>query len=69
MGSSGFGIETLDGERRHAVEHYLAACEDGLDLSWLVTHTDALEGYLDVCTVLADPERSRVIKAVFAPNG
>ncbi len=69
IGSSGFGAETLDGERRHAIDHYLAACRDGLDLAWLVTHTDSLEGYLDVGAVLASPVRSGVIKAAFAPNG
>lgn len=67
-GSSGFGIETLEGERRHAIDHYLAACATGLDLGWLVTHTDTLEGYLDICAVLATPERSGVLKAAFAPN-
>jgi threonine dehydrogenase-like Zn-dependent dehydrogenase len=67
-GSSGFGVETLDGQRRHAIDHYLAACRDGLDLAWLVTHTDSLEGYLDVCAALTSPERSGVIKAACAPN-
>ena len=67
-GSSGFGIETVEGERRHAIDHYLAACADGLDLAWLVTHTDTLEGYLDVCAVLATPARSGVLKAAFTPN-
>jgi len=67
-GSSGFGIETIRGERRHAIEHYLDACADGLDLSWMVTHTEPLEGYLDVGAVLARPERSGVLKATFAPN-
>jgi threonine dehydrogenase-like Zn-dependent dehydrogenase len=68
-GSSGFGIETLQGERRHAIDHYLAACDNGLDLAWLVTHTDSLEGYLDLAAVLASPARSGVIKAAFTPNG
>jgi threonine dehydrogenase-like Zn-dependent dehydrogenase len=68
-GSSGFGIETLDGERRHAIDHYLAACRDGLDLSWLVTHAEPLEGYLDVAAALARPGRSGVLKAAFTPNG
>ena len=68
-GSSGFGVETLDGERRHAIDHYLAACRDGLDLSWLVTHAEPLEGYLDVAAALARPDRSGVLKAAFTPNG
>ncbi len=68
-GSSGFGVEEVAGVRRHAMAHYLAACADGLDLSGLVTHVEALEGHYDLCAALADPARSRVVKAAFAPNG
>jgi threonine dehydrogenase-like Zn-dependent dehydrogenase len=67
-GSSGFGIETVDGRRAHAIDHYLAACAGGLDLSWLVTHVAPLEGWLGLCEALASPARSGVVKAAFAPN-
>jgi threonine dehydrogenase-like Zn-dependent dehydrogenase len=68
-GSSGFGIEVLDGVARHAIDHYLQACTDGLDLSWLVTHTEGLERWPAVCATLAEPEASGVLKASFAPQG
>jgi threonine dehydrogenase-like Zn-dependent dehydrogenase len=68
-GSSGFGHETVDGERRHAIDHYLAACEDGLDLAWLVTHTEPLEAWVTAVAALGSPARSGVLKASLAPNG
>ena len=67
VGSSGFGVETVGGVRRHAIEHYLAACAEGLDLSWLVTHVESLEDWVALCAAIADPERSGVLKAAFAP--
>lgn len=68
VGSSGFGIECVDGERRHALEHYLDACASGLDLSWLVTHVEPLERWPQLCAALLEPERSKVLKAAFAPG-
>jgi threonine dehydrogenase-like Zn-dependent dehydrogenase len=68
-GSSGFGVESIDGHRAHAIDHYLATCEQGLDLSWLVTHVAPLERWLELCVSLAEPARSGVIKAAFTPNG
>lgn len=67
VGSSGFGIETVEGTRRHAIDHYLAACQDGLDLGHLVTHREPLERWVPLCAALAEPERSGVLKAAFAP--
>jgi threonine dehydrogenase-like Zn-dependent dehydrogenase len=68
-GSSGFGVETVDGVRRHAIDHYLDACRDGLDLSWLVTHVAPLEAWVALCAAIATPAASGVLKAAFAPNG
>ncbi len=68
-GSSGFGHETVEGTRRHAIDHYLHACADGLDLSWLVTHTESLEDWVPLCAALADPAGSGVLKAALAPQG
>jgi threonine dehydrogenase-like Zn-dependent dehydrogenase len=66
-GSSGFGHETVGGARRHAIDHYLAACEDGLDLAWLVTHVAPLDDWVSIGAALAAPGESRVLKAAFAP--
>lgn len=68
VGSSGFGTEVVDGVARHAFDHYLQACSDGLDLSWLVTHVEPLERWPAVCAALVAPDRSGVLKAAFAPQ-
>ena len=68
VGSSGFGVEKVAGTRRHAIDHYLGACADGMDLSWLVTHVEPLEGWVDLCAAILEPGRSAVLKAAFAPN-
>ena len=67
-GSSGFGVETLDGVRRHAIDHYLEACAEGLDLSWLVTHVEPLDDWVALCAAIAAPATSGVLKAAFAPG-
>jgi threonine dehydrogenase-like Zn-dependent dehydrogenase len=67
-GSSGFGHETVGGVRRHAMDHYLAACAEGLDLSWLVTHVEPLDEWVSLCATIADPARTGVLKAAFAPQ-
>ena len=67
-GSSGFGHETVDGERRHAIDHYLDACADGLDLSWLVTHAEPLDQWVAAVEAVGTPARSGVLKATLAPN-
>lgn len=65
VGSSGFGVEPVGGRRRHAIDHYLEWCSDGLDLSSLVTHTEPLERWAELCAAIAAPERSGVVKAAF----
>jgi threonine dehydrogenase-like Zn-dependent dehydrogenase len=67
-GSSGFGLETVEGVRRHAIDHYLEACRAGLDLSWLVTHVEPLEDWVALCAAIATPQHSGVLKAAFAPG-
>ncbi len=69
VGSSGFGVELVGGVRRHAIDHYLDACAQGEDLSFLVTHVEPLERWPALCAALADPARSGVLKAAFAPIG
>lgn len=68
VGSSGFGIEVVDGVARHAIDHYLDACAHGEDLSFLVTHVEPLERWPELCAALADPYASGVLKAAFAPT-
>jgi threonine dehydrogenase-like Zn-dependent dehydrogenase len=68
VGSSGFGEETIAGDRRHAIDHYLALCAEGLDLSPLITHVEPLERWAGLLAAVAEPARSGVLKAAFAPQ-
>ncbi len=69
VGSNAFAIEEFEGRRRHAMEHYLSLVEDGrIDLTAMVTHRFALEGWWDALKALARPEASGVLKATFAPT-
>jgi threonine dehydrogenase-like Zn-dependent dehydrogenase len=69
VGSNAFAIEEFEGRRRHAMEHYLSLVEDGrIDLTAMVTHRFALEGWWDALRALARPEDSGVLKATFTPS-
>jgi threonine dehydrogenase-like Zn-dependent dehydrogenase len=72
VGSNAFGIEEVEGERRHAIEHYLALLEGGrLAPPQLVTHRFRLEDYRRALLAAHRKGRHRVLKAAFefAPRG
>jgi len=69
VGSNAFAMEEFEGRRAHAMEHYLGLVADGrIDLTPMVTHRFALEGWWEAIKALARPEASGVLKATFAPN-
>jgi threonine dehydrogenase-like Zn-dependent dehydrogenase len=66
IGSNAFGIEEVDGVRRHAIEHYLAMVSDGrIDLSGLLTHTFRLEAWRDAFLTLIEQGETGAIKCAF----
>jgi len=66
VGSNAFGVEEVDGVRKHGIEHYLALCEQGrVDLSAMLTHTFTLDRWRDAFAVLADQARSGAVKVAF----
>lgn len=68
-GSNAFGIETVEGVRRHALAHYLDLATSGrVDLTGMVTHRFALTEWWPALQALADPGRSGAVKVVFAPG-
>jgi threonine dehydrogenase-like Zn-dependent dehydrogenase len=72
VGSNAFGVETVEGQRQHAMAHYLDLVRAGrVDLGGLLTHTFPLERWHDAFGVLADQERSGAIKVAFRfdPDG
>lgn len=66
VGSNAFGIEVVEGRRRHGIQHYLDLAASGrVDLDGLLTHTFRLDDWRDAFTALATQERSGAIKVAF----
>ena len=66
VGSNAFGIEEVEGVRRHAIEHYLALVEAGrVDITSMLTHTFRLDQWRDAFAALADQAASGAIKVAF----
>ncbi len=70
IGSNAFAMEEFEGERRHAIDHYLTLVADGrIDLVSMVTHRFPLEDWWEALKTIARPEVSGAVKTTFAPNG
>jgi threonine dehydrogenase-like Zn-dependent dehydrogenase len=65
-GSNAFGIEEVEGVRKHALEHYLDLVRDGrVDISPMLTHTFRLDDWRDAFTTLARQDETGAIKVAF----
>ncbi len=63
VGSNAFGIETVDGVRRHGIEHYLDLVADGrIDLRAMLTHTFGLSEWREAFLTIAEQEHTGAIK-------
>ena len=68
-GSNAFGVEEVDGVRKHAIAHYLDLVDEGrVDLSGMLTHQFALDQWWDALKVLARQDESGAVKVAFAPR-
>lgn len=68
-GSNAFGIEEVEGVRRHAIAHYLDLAATGrVDLTGMLTHRFPLEQWWDALGVLAHQDSSGAIKVAFEPQ-
>jgi len=66
VGSNAFGIEDVDGVRKHALRHYLDLVRDGrVDISPMLTHTFRLDEWRDAFTTLARQDETGAIKVAF----
>jgi threonine dehydrogenase-like Zn-dependent dehydrogenase len=67
-GSNAFGIEEIDGVRKHAIAHYLDMAASGrVDLSGMLTHRFPLERWWDALGAIARQDQSGAIKVAFEP--
>ncbi len=66
IGSNAFGMETVDGVRRHAIAHYLDWANSGrIDVRHMLTHTFRLDDWRDAFGVLARQGESGALKVAF----
>jgi threonine dehydrogenase-like Zn-dependent dehydrogenase len=63
VGSNAFGVEEVDGQRKHAIAHYLDLVVDGrVDLRPMLTHTFRLELWRDAFLAIANQGDSGAVK-------
>jgi threonine dehydrogenase-like Zn-dependent dehydrogenase len=68
-GSNAFGVEEIDGVRKHAIEHYLDMAASGrVDLTGMLTHRFPLEQWWAALMALARQGDSGAIKVAFEPG-
>lgn len=66
VGSNAFGVEEINGCRKHAIAHYLDLVTAGrLDLRPMLTHTFRLEQWREAFLALADQAASGAVKVAF----
>lgn len=66
VGSNAFGIEEVEGERKHGIAHYLDLVRSGrVDLTGMLTHTFRLEDWRQALTACADQATSGAVKVAF----
>jgi threonine dehydrogenase-like Zn-dependent dehydrogenase len=66
VGSNAFGFETFEGERKHAIAHYLDLVESGrLDVSRMLTHRFRLDQWRDAFCTIVDQGATGAIKVAF----
>ena len=69
VGSNAFGIEEVDGERKHGIQHYLDLVVSGrVDLTGMLTHTFGLSQWQDAFYAIAEQEQSGAIKVAIDPK-
>jgi threonine dehydrogenase-like Zn-dependent dehydrogenase len=63
VGSNAFGMEELEGRRRHGIDHYLDLAASGrIDLRGVVTHTFRLDQWRDAFATIATQGETGAIK-------
>jgi threonine dehydrogenase-like Zn-dependent dehydrogenase len=66
VGSNAFGVEEVEGVRRHGIEHYLALTEAGrIDLTGMLTHQFRLDSWRDAFRTIIDQGETGAIKVAF----
>jgi threonine dehydrogenase-like Zn-dependent dehydrogenase len=67
IGSNGFGIESVNGVAKHAMEHYFDFIADGMDLTPVITHRFPLERWQEAVLAVKDSRHSGAVKVLLEP--
>jgi threonine dehydrogenase-like Zn-dependent dehydrogenase len=66
VGSNAFGVEEVEGVRKHGIEHYLELAASGrVDLTGMLTHTFRLEEWREAFLTIANQGETGAIKVAF----
>ena len=66
IGSNAFGVETVQGVRRHAIEHYLDLAGSGrIDLTGMLTHTFRLDDWREAFRTIVHQGDTGAVKVAF----
>jgi threonine dehydrogenase-like Zn-dependent dehydrogenase len=68
IGSNGFGIETVGGVAKHAMEHYFDFVLAGFDLTPVVTHRFPLERWGEAVLTVKNARRTGAVKVLLVPG-
>jgi len=68
IGSNAFGVEDVQGVRKHAFEHYFDFALRGLDLTPLITHRFPLSDWDQAFMAIADHRRTGAVKVLLEPE-
>lgn len=68
VGSNAFGIEEVEGERKHGIQHYIDLVGAGrIDLTGMLTHTFGLSQWQEAFHTIAEQEHTGAIKVAIDP--
>jgi threonine dehydrogenase-like Zn-dependent dehydrogenase len=68
VGSNAFGVEEIEGVRKHGIDHYLDLAESGrVDLTGMLTHVFDLSDWRAAFETLATQDTSGAIKVALRP--
>jgi threonine dehydrogenase-like Zn-dependent dehydrogenase len=66
VGSNAFGVEVVEGVRKHAIEHYLDLVQAGrIDLAGMLTHRFRLDEWREAFTAIIQQGETGAIKVAF----
>jgi threonine dehydrogenase-like Zn-dependent dehydrogenase len=68
IGSNAFGVEVVQGQAKHAFEHYFDFARAGLDLTPLVTHRFLLAEWTRAFLSVARVRRTGAVKVLLVPR-